>query len=148
MQCPDCKGSGKYIGFRVEESCKACVGTGKCPLPSGDVAYLATDVPVGKLPLLLDVCDLQAKRAPAYARFHFDTLCNLNRVQRSRIFWLYVSHKKLDHSNWVAWNSSSVSRSVALKNFTKYTEYYALYKRITLPLFSSAHDAVYQIITT
>lgn len=28
--CPDCKGSGRYVGFSKEEDCKLCQGEGNC----------------------------------------------------------------------------------------------------------------------
>lgn len=27
--CPDCKGSGEYVGFSVVDDCKTCHGTGR-----------------------------------------------------------------------------------------------------------------------
>ena len=34
--CPDCKGSGKYVGFTVIEDCQTCKGTGFTPSGASD----------------------------------------------------------------------------------------------------------------
>jgi DNA-binding NtrC family response regulator len=35
--CPDCRGSGRYVGLTVIESCRACGGTGRLAPPRIDV---------------------------------------------------------------------------------------------------------------
>lgn len=29
--CPECKGSGRYVGLQAVEQCRTCGGSGRCP---------------------------------------------------------------------------------------------------------------------
>lgn len=43
--CPECRGSGRYVGLTVDEPCRACGGTGERKAPTTKAEFLARLTP-------------------------------------------------------------------------------------------------------
>jgi hypothetical protein len=64
-KCPDCKGTGKYVGMAKVEDCRTCKGTGK---KSGYQGFSLDSVKIGGQPVSNEMLD-KMRKAMAYTNF-------------------------------------------------------------------------------
>lgn len=148
--CPECGGSGKYVGLFEQDDCRACGGAGKLNqqitaslgAPTRGMSYYQA---AGRNCRLIGINEVKQKLFPNFARFDFKAICH-KQISNTNAYWCYLFDRAHYSNVWLTWDSSNRTQVKAMQYFLS-SSAYAIYRKIKSGTPEEDYeDAVFELV--